>query len=1174
MPVKKKPALEPSKKRAGSSKGRRFSDSRLAHRGRAKLDARPGSVKKVLVLGSGALKIGEAGEFDYSGSQAIKALKEEKIEVVLVNPNIATIQTSKELADKVYFLPVNANFVTKVIEKERPDGIFLAFGGQTALNCGVELHKRGVLRKFGVRVLGTSVETIIDTEDRQLFKERLNEIEVKMPTSFACNTKEEAFAAAKKIGYPLIIRAAFALGGKGSGFAANDRELGELLDTAFAYSPQVLVEENLKGWKEVEYEVVRDCRDNCVTVCNMENFDPLGIHTGESIVVAPSQTLNNHEYHKLREIAIRVIRHLGVIGECNIQYALDPLSDDYRVIEVNARLSRSSALASKATGYPLAHVAAKLALGYSLPELKNAVTKTTTAFFEPALDYIALKIPRWDLNKFRMVSKEITSEMKSVGEIMALGRSFEEVLQKGLRMLQVGLHGLVANEDVKILSSEIEHDITHPTPKRILVIAQALKEGISVEEIAKLSGIDKWFLEKIKNIVKMEAKVKKAGEGKKLASLAPALMLEAKKHGFSDKQIGYLTGREELAVRRSRQKMGIVPYVKQIDTLAAEYPAKTNYLYLTYHGEKHDVEFGGGAGGRVKAGSKMIVLGSGAYCIGSSVEFDWCCVNALQTCAKEGFETIMINYNPETVSTDYDLCDKLYFDELSLERVLDIYELENGGRFGEVGVGGRAVAGVIVSTGGQVPNNLALKLYRFGVRILGTDPSDIDRAEDRHKFSAMLDKLGVDQPQWQELSSMEDIVGFVDEVGYPVLVRPSYVLSGAAMSVAYSREDLEIFLGKAAKISKEAPVVVSKFELGAKEIEIDAVASDGGLVIYAIAEHIENAGVHSGDATIVLPPQKLYIETIRRIKVIAKQIARELRISGPFNIQFLAKSNRVMVIECNLRSSRSFPFSSKVTGYNFIEIATSAMIKKGSCSRSGKMALKLSARRRAMLEYKDYKTLDLDHVGVKAPQFSFPRLKGADPVLGVEMASTGEVACFGDDLYEAFLKSMISVGFDLPQAIRRVGGLGTGRPMVTGGCLGGGLQRRGILFSVGGLGDKADLVPVAKKFAEMEFEIYATEGTADLFKQHNIEVKKLYKISTGKEPNLLAALAARKFDLIINIPKHYSRSTVTDGYLIRRKSVDLNIPLITNVQVAGIIAEALKRYGEDDLKVREWREYF
>ena len=1101
-------------------------------------------IKKVLVLGSGALKIGEAGEFDYSGSQAIKALKEEGIKSVLVNPNIATIQTSKELADKVYFLPVNADFVEKVIKKEKPDGLFLAFGGQTALNCGVELYKRGVLKKHKVKVLGTQVEVIMHTEDRELFKKKLEEIDVKSPTSFACNTKEEAFDAAEKIKYPLIIRAAFALGGKGSGFAANKAELSELLDTAFAYSPQVLVEENLKGWKEVEYEVVRDSVDNCVTVCNMENFDPLGIHTGESIVVAPSQTLNNHEYHKLREIAIKVIRHLGIVGECNIQYALDPKSEDYRVIEVNARLSRSSALASKATGYPLAHVAAKLALGYSLPELKNAVTKTTTAFFEPALDYLALKIPRWDLNKFRMVSKEITSEMKSVGEIMALGRSFEEVLQKGLRMLQVGLHGIVANEDVKIKSSKIRHDIAKPTPKRILVIAQALKNGMSVEEISELSGIDKWFLDKIKNIVNTEKQVKKAG-----SKLDEELMLDAKKKGFSDKQIGFIIGREELKVREQRLAMGIVPYVKQIDTLAAEYPAKTNYLYLTYHGSQHDVEFGG------SAQSKMIVLGSGAYCIGSSVEFDWCCVNALQTCAKEGFETIMINYNPETVSTDYDLCDKLYFDELSLERVLDIYELENGPRKA-------SVAGVVVSTGGQVPNNLALKLYKIGVRILGTDPKNIDRAEDRHKFSGMLDKLGVDQPQWKELVELSDVFDFAENVEYPVLVRPSYVLSGAAMSVAYSREDLEIFLGKAALISKDAPVVVSKFELGAKEIEIDAVASGGELVVYAIAEHIENAGVHSGDATIVLPPQKLYIETIRRIKVITKKIARELDISGPFNIQFLAKSNRVMVIECNLRSSRSFPFSSKVTGYNFIEIATSSMIKAGASASGGAISkLSLSKKRRELLEYKDYRTLDLDHVGVKAPQFSFPRLKGADPVLGVEMASTGEVACFGDDLYEAFLKSMISVGFDLPQAIRKApAGSGT-------------LERRGILFSVGGLEEKADLLPVARAFADMEFLIYATEGTADFFRQNDVDCKKLYKISTKRDPNMLDALARRDFDLIVNIPKHYSRSTVTDGYLIRRKSVDLNIPLITNVQVAKIVAEALKRYGADDLKVEDWDYY-
>jgi carbamoyl-phosphate synthase large subunit len=1198
--------------------------------------------KKVLILGSGALKIGEAGEFDYSGSQAIKALKEEGIESVLVNPNIATIQTSKGLADKVYFLPVNASFVERVIKKERPDGVFLSFGGQTALNCGIELHKKGVFRKYGVQVLGTSVDTILDTEDRELFKERLSEIEIKTPLSFACLDKEEALKAADNIGYPVIIRAAFALGGKGSGFASNAGELDALLDTAFAFSSQVLVEESLKGWKEIEYEVVRDAYDNCITVCNMENFDPLGIHTGESIVVAPSQTLTNHEYHKLREIAIRVIRHLKIVGECNIQYALSPTSDDYRVIEVNARLSRSSALASKATGYPLAHVAAKLSLGYALSSLRNSVTKKTGAFFEPALDYIALKIPRWDLNKFRMVSKEITSEMKSVGEIMALGRSFEEVLQKGLRMLQVGLHGLVANEDVVIKSSEILEDIEHPTPKRIIVIAQAIREGLNgkclgrkgemickrgrdggvgdcwtVEKIAKISGIDKWFLDKIKNIVEMREKiasiarngsnnpnVKVSESGKKAVLQDRELLLEAKKKGFSDKQIGFLLGIEARKVRDVRKKFGIVPYVKQIDTLAAEYPAETNYLYLTYHGDKHDVGFGsgrsgsgGGGGSRIgsmgslfgksgtfgksglsggKKNSKIIVLGSGPYCIGSSVEFDWCGVNALSTCKKEGFQTIMINYNPETVSTDYDICDKLYFDELSIERMLDIYELENGdmekglcsnSKNLQVGkncvrtIGSAAgkglVAGVILSTGGQVPNNLALKLSKRGVKILGTSPESIDRAENRHKFSAMLDKLNVDQPKWKELSDLNEVFGFADEVGYPVLVRPSYVLSGAAMSVAYTREDLENFLNKAAKISKEAPVVVSKFETGAKEIEIDAVASNGVLVIYAISEHIENAGVHSGDATVVLPPQKLYIETIRRIKVIAKQIARELNISGPFNIQFLAKSNRVMVIECNLRASRSFPFASKVTGYNFIEIATGAMLEAG-CGKDelSRSCLKISKHLKDLLAYRDYKTIDLDHVGVKAPQFSFPRLKGADPVLGVEMASTGEVACFGDDLHEAFLKAMLSTGFKLPQALK----IGEGR--------------RGILFSVGGVEAKADVLPVAKAFVEMEFKIYATEGTADFLSQNGIAVTKLYKISTGKEPNLMGALTRKEFDLIVNIPKHYSRVNVTDGYLIRRKSIDLNIPLITNVQVAKIVAEALQMYGEEDLKIKEWGEYF
>jgi len=1114
--------------------------------------------KKVLVLGSGALKIGEAGEFDYSGSQAIKALKEEGVESILVNPNIATIQTSKGLADKVYFLPVNAEFVEKVIEKEKPDGLFLAFGGQTALNCGVDLWEKGVLKKHNVTVYGTQPQVIMDTEDRELFKKKLEEIDIKSPTSKACVTSEEAFVAAKEIGYPVIIRAAFALGGKGSGFAANEKELAELCETAFAFSPQVLVEENLKGWKEVEYEVVRDCADNCVTVCNMENFDPLGIHTGESIVVAPSQTLNNHEYHKLRRIGIDTIRHLGIVGECNIQYALDPKSDDYRVIEVNARLSRSSALASKATGYPLAHVAAKLALGYTLPELKNAVTKTTTAFFEPALDYLALKIPRWDLNKFRMVSKEITSEMKSVGEIMALGRSFEEVLQKGLRMLQVGMHGLVANEDVKIRSDRLREDIEKPTPKRILVIAQALKEGVSVEDIAKWSGIDHWFLDKMKNIVDME-KVIADDDGKFEGEEGFETLDKAKKSGFSDKQIGFLVGREELAVRDVRQKAGIVPYAKQIDTLAAEYPAKTNYLYMTYHGDKHDVEFGIGKKGKgCGAGRKMIVLGSGAYCIGSSVEFDWCCVNALQTCDREGFETIMINYNPETVSTDYDLCDKLYFDELSLERVMDIYELENGEKKKEL------VTGVVVSTGGQVPNNLALKLHKAGARILGTEPENIDRAEDRHKFSGMLDKLGIDQPQWKELAQMEDVFDFVDKVGYPALVRPSYVLSGAAMSVAYTREDLEIFLGKAAKISKDAPVVISKFETGAKEIEIDAVASDGKLVIYAIAEHIENAGVHSGDATIVLPPQKLYIETIRRIKVITKKIAEELKISGPFNIQFLAKKNRVMVIECNLRSSRSFPFSSKVTGYNFIEIATESMLRAGASSAQpggDVRGLKVSKRGEELLSFCEYKTLDLDHVGVKAPQFSFPRLKGADPVLGVEMASTGEVACFGDDLEEAFLKSMISVGFVLPRALR---------PVTEG--KGGG--RGGIMFSIGGVEEKADLVDTAKKFEEMGFKIFGTPGTADFFNENGVETDKVHKVSSGQEPNLLSAMADHKFEMIVNIPKHYSRATATDGYLIRRKSIDLNIPLITNVQVANIMAEALGKYGVEDLKVKGIDEYF
>lgn len=1116
-------------------------------------------MKKVLILGSGALKIGEAGEFDYSGSQAIKALKEERILTVLINPNIATNQTSKGLADKVYFLPVNPYFVEKVIDKEKPDGILLSFGGQTALNCGLALYENGVLKKNGVQVLGTPVEAIQKTEDRELFNKEMDSINMKVPRSMACNSIEEGMKAAITVGYPVIVRAAFALGGKGSGFAYNEKELLELLETAFAFSPQVLVEENLKGWKEVEYEVVRDSYDNCITVCNMENFDPLGIHTGESIVVAPSQTLTNEEYHRLRERAIKVIRHLGIVGECNIQYALDPCSEDYRIIEVNARLSRSSALASKATGYPLAHVAAKLALGYGLPELKNAVTKTTTACFEPALDYLALKIPRWDLDKFRKVSQEITTEMKSVGEIMALGRSFEEVMQKGLRMLQIGLYGFVANDKSNVwpnnldveradaragfgnpaygrtgasFHSALEKELAAPTPRRILALAEALRKGWDIKKISKLSGIDEWFLGKLKNIVDLGSEIQKAlpperGSAKfKSAGAQGAikdLLKRAKQKGFSDKQLSELTGKQELEIRALRKKLGIVPYVKQIDTMAAEYPAQTNYLYLTYHGIEDDIEFGRGAleNGRAAKSKKkkIIVLGSGPYAIGTSVEFDWCCVNALTTVGKNGYETIMINYNPETVSTDYDISDKLYFDELSLERVLDICEKEKP-------------YGVIVSTGGQVPNNLSLKLAQAGIRLLGTSADNIDRAENRHKFSAMLDKLGIDQPKWRELANIEQVKKFANDVEYPVLVRPSYVLSGAAMSVAHNDDDLIHFLNKATRISPEAPVVVSKFEQGAKEIEVDAVSLNGEILIYAIAEHIENAGVHSGDATIVLPPQKLYIETIRRIKDITRKISRELKITGPFNIQFLAKNNQIKVIECNLRASRSFPFSSKVTGYNFIEIATEAML--------GKKTL-------ADFRKNNYKTLDLDHVGVKASQFSFSRLKGADPVLGVEMASTGEVACFGDDMCEAFLKAMISVGFKIPE--------------------------KSVLLTIGKLEDKADFLDASRKLDEMGFKLYATEGTSAFLTENGVKNTLLYKIQSAKKPNLLDALAEKKIDLVINIPKSYSREEVTDGYLIRRKAIDLNVPLITNLQVAAAIVLAISRYKLEDLKIKEWSEY-
>ena len=1058
--------------------------------------------KKVLILGSGALKIGEAGEFDYSGSQAIKALSEERIKTVLVNPNIATNQTSQGLADKIYFLPVNPYFVEKVIAREKPDGLLLSFGGQTALNCGVALHKSGVLAKYNVKVLGTPVSTIETTEDRELFNKALAEIDIKVPRSKACESVERGLNAAKVIGYPVIVRAAFALGGKGSGFANNEDELKVLLENAFAYSPQVLVEENLKGWKEVEYEVVRDSYDNCITVCNMENFDPLGIHTGESIVVAPSQTLTNSEYHKLREIAIKTIRHLGIVGECNIQYALDPESEDYRVIEVNARLSRSSALASKATGYPLAHVAAKLALGYSLPEIKNAVTKNTTACFEPALDYLALKIPRWDLDKFRKVSQEITSEMKSVGEIMALGRSFEEVIQKGLRMLQVGFYGLTGNERLGISAEKLQQEISVPTPKRILAIVEAIHQGWSIDKINKLSGIDKWFLSKIKNVVDTETKLK-------AERLSKELVLSAKKQGFSDRQIGICTDKSELAVRSLRKKFGITPVVKQIDTMAAEWPASTNYLYLTYHGDRSDVSRTGR--------KKVIVLGSGPYCIGSSVEFDWCCVTATQYLAKEKIETIMINYNPETVSTDYDICDKLYFDELSLERVLDICDFEKP-------------HGVIISTGGQIPNNLAVKLDKENVKILGTSPKDIDRAENRHKFSAMLDKLDIDQPRWKDFSRPEDAYRFATDVGYPVLVRPSYVLSGAAMNVAQNEAELKAYLLRAVKISTDAPVVISKFETGAKEIEIDAVAAKGEVVIWAMAEHVEHAGVHSGDATIVLPPQKLYLETIKRIRHITKQIAKALNITGPFNIQFLARNNEIKVIECNLRASRSFPFSSTVTGYNFIELATKAML--GASPRE--------------MKKKYYRTLDIDHVGVKVPQFSFSRLKGADPVLGVEMASTGEVACFGDDIEEAFLKAMISVGFEIP--------------------------KKNILLSIGRIEDKAEFVDSAQKLRAMGYSLFATAGTADFLKERGVMAHKLNKIGEGS-PDLDDYLKERSIDLVINIPRNYSHEEMTSGYQIRRRTIDLNIPLITNLQVARLMVKTIAKYDISDLKIKGWDEY-
>ncbi|OAV74800.1 Carbamoyl-phosphate synthase large chain [Bacteroidales bacterium Barb7] len=1066
---------------------------------------------KVLVLGSGALKIGEAGEFDYSGSQALKAIKEEGVETILINPNIATVQTSEGVADRVYFLPVTPFFVEKVIEKERPEGILLAFGGQTALNCGVALYQSGVLEKYNVRVLGTPVQAIMDTEDRELFVRKLDEIEVKTIKSEAVSTIADARRAAAELGYPVIIRAAYALGGLGSGFCDNEEELNVLAEKAFSFSPQVLVEKSLKGWKEVEYEVVRDRFDNCITVCNMENFDPLGIHTGESIVIAPSQTLNNTDYHKLRELAIRIIRHIGIVGECNVQYAYDPESEDYRVIEVNARLSRSSALASKATGYPLAFVAAKLGLGYGLFDLKNSVTKTTTAFFEPALDYVVCKIPRWDLGKFHGVAREIGSSMKSVGEVMAIGRTFEEALQKGLRMIGQGMHGFVENKELVI--NDIGKALTEPTDRRIFVISKAFHAGHTVDQIHELTRIDRWFLQKLYGIIRTDEEL---GQGNSLPDISDNLFRQAKIQGFSDFQIARavfkdsITDFEEavLSVRRDRKKRGILPVVKQIDTLAAEYPAQTNYLYLTYNGTENDVHYLGDK-------RSIVVLGSGAYRIGSSVEFDWCGVQALNTIRKEGWRSVMINYNPETVSTDYDMCDRLYFDELTFERVMDILELENP-------------HGVIVSTGGQIPNNLAMRLNEQQVHILGTSAKSIDNAEDREKFSAMLDRIGVDQPRWKELSSMEDINLFVEEVGFPVLVRPSYVLSGAAMNVCSNQEELERFLQLAANVSKKHPVVVSQFIEYAKEVEVDAVADRGEIIMYAISEHIEFAGVHSGDATIQFPAQKLYVETVRRIKRTSKQIAKELNISGPFNIQYLAKGNEIKVIECNLRASRSFPFVSKVLKINFIELATRIM-------------LGLPVEKPSKNEF------DLDYVGIKASQFSFNRLQKADPVLGVDMASTGEVGCLGDDVLEAVLTSMLSVGHRIPA--------------------------KNILLSTGTAKQKAAMLDASKMLSEKGYNLFATGGTHRFLQENGIANTLVYWPSENRHPQALDLLHEKKIDMVVNIPRDLTAGELDNGYKIRRSAIDLNIPLITNARLASAFIEAFCTLSVDDICIKSWQEY-
>lgn len=1065
------------------------------------------------MLGSGALKIGEAGEFDYSGSQALKALKEEGIETILINPNIATVQTSEGVADQIYFLPVTPYFVEKVIQKEKPEGIMLAFGGQTALNCGVALYRAGIFEKYGVKVLGTPVQAIIDTEDREIFVNKLNEINVKTIQSEAVENAADARRAAKELGYPIIVRAAYALGGLGSGFCDNEAELDVLVEKAFAFSPQVLVEKSLRGWKEVEYEVVRDRFDNCITVCNMENFDPLGIHTGESIVIAPSQTLTNKEYHKLRELAIRIIRHIGIVGECNVQYAFDPESEDYRVIEVNARLSRSSALASKATGYPLAFVAAKLGLGYGLFDLKNSVTKTTSAFFEPALDYVVCKIPRWDLGKFHGVDKELGSSMKSVGEVMAIGRTFEEAIQKGLRMIGQGMHGFVENKELVI--ADLDKALREPTDKRVFVISKAFRAGYTIDQVHDLTKIDKWFLQKLMNIMRTSEELHQWGNNhKQIADLSVDLLKRAKVQGFSDFQIARAIGYEGemedgiLYVRNYRKQVGILPVVKQIDTLAGEFPAQTNYLYLTYSGVANDVKYLGDK-------KSIVVLGSGAYRIGSSVEFDWCGVQALNTIRKEGWRSVMINYNPETVSTDYDMCDRLYFDELTFERVMDILELENP-------------HGVIVSTGGQIPNNLALRLDNQHVNILGTSAKSIDNAEDREKFSAMLDRIGVDQPRWRELTSMDDINEFVNEVGFPVLVRPSYVLSGAAMNVCSNQEELERFLQLAANVSKKHPVVVSQFIEHAKEVEMDAVAQNGEIVAYAISEHIEFAGVHSGDATIQFPPQKLYVETVRRIKRISREIAKELNISGPFNIQYLARENDIKVIECNLRASRSFPFVSKVLKINFIELATKVMLG-------------------LPVEKPSKNLFELDYVGIKASQFSFNRLQKADPVLGVDMASTGEVGCIGDDTSCAVLKAMLSVGYRIPQ--------------------------KNILLSTGTPKQKVDMLGAARMLVRKGYKLFATGGTHKALEENGIDSTLVYWPSESGHPQALDLLHNKEIDMVVNIPKNLTAGELDNGYKIRRAAIDLNVPLITNARLASAFINAFCTMSIDDIAIKSWEEY-